>query len=296
MKYRSAFTTLNSVMRQLAIAEEPDYDLAAGIDTLITTRYSNQVARIKDLIFDVSENIVALCHQQFVPYVDTYTRTFAQLRAGREYYHHGGIATLNIHHGYDDLLSADSVVWGSTTLTTAQYRVGDGQVYPACYLELDNTALPGGGSGFSDGINITGVWGYHPNPAQLWRDSGNTVQDNPLSSSATTLNVVAGTAFETYQYIRIADEYLFITGISDNALTVERGVNGTTAAAHTQATQIDTLRIYEVAEAATRRRVVYLYQNPSETRRVVALPDGTIELGNEKAIPLPPMRWRLGSI
>lgn len=297
MRYRSAFCTLDSVIRQLSISTATDNNLASAIDTEISTQYSNQIVRIKDLIYDVSENLATIAGQQFIPYVDTYTRTFQQIHANRELWSNNGVMTLNLHHGYDDLLSVSSAIWGSTTLTSTQYRLGDTQRYPVNYLEVDRDAITvTTGSSFSEGITLTGIWGYHENPSAMWQDSGDTVQDNPLSSSATTLNVATGLNFEIYQYIRIEDEYLFITDRSDNTLTVERGVNGTTAAAHTSTTQIDVLQPYQTVVEATRRRVVYLYHNPSEQRRIVALPDGSIELDNEKAIPLPPQRWRLSSI
>ena len=53
-----------------------------------------------------------------------------------------------------------------------------------------------------------------------------------------TLTVSDGTAFSVGQTILIDSEQLYITAISTNALTVVRGVNGTTAAAHDTATAI----------------------------------------------------------
>ncbi|MGB1285062.1 MAG: hypothetical protein ACPG7F_00900 [Aggregatilineales bacterium] len=297
MRYRSAFCTLDSVIRQLSISTATDNDLASAIDTHIAAHYANQVVRLKELIFEVSENIATISGQQFIPYLDTYTRTFKQISANRELWSNGGILTWNLHHGYDDLIAVDSLAWGSTTLTSSQYRAGDLQRYPVNYLELDRNAVTvTSGSSFSDGATLTGTWGYHENPSAMWQNSGDTVQDSPLSSSSTSLNVASGTVFEIYQYIRIGSEYLFITDRSTNTLTVTRGVNGTTAAEHANGAQIDQLQTYATAAEATRRRVVYLHQNPSEQRRIVALPDGSIELDNEKAIPFPPQRWRLHSL
>jgi len=69
-------------------------------------------------------------------------------------------------------------------------------------------------------------------------DSTDTVQDDPLSDSATTLNVSDGGNFEVGETIKIEDEYLRITAINTNTLTVIRGVYGTTAASHVQTTAI----------------------------------------------------------
>ena len=83
-------------------------------------------------------------------------------------------------------------------------------------------------------VQIAGQWGF-------WRhtvDSGDTVQDNPLSASAATLNVTDGTSFAVGQTLLIESEQLSITAIASNALTVQRGVNGSTAASHAQSTAI----------------------------------------------------------
>jgi hypothetical protein len=86
---------------------------------------------------------------------------------------------------------------------------------------------------------------------EAWISSGDTVQDAPLTASATTLNVslASGVAsdglsprFQVGQLLRIESEYLVITGISTNALTVGRGARGSTAAIHVATTAIDVFR------------------------------------------------------
>lgn len=98
---------------------------------------------------------------------------------------------------------------------------------------------------------VNGTFIYNGRPqngasAKLWKkgglatytDSGDTVQDNPLSAAATTLNVSDGTNFAVDDVIRIEDEHLKITAIVTNALTVIRGYDNTTAAEHAQSTII----------------------------------------------------------
>ena len=83
-------------------------------------------------------------------------------------------------------------------------------------------------------VQVTGRWGYwHHAPS-----SGDTVQDNPLSDSATVLNVSNGGNFAVGQTLLVESEQLYVTAISVNALTVARGVNGTTAASHVQSTAV----------------------------------------------------------
>jgi len=53
-----------------------------------------------------------------------------------------------------------------------------------------------------------------------------------LDATETAFDVDDGTEFDIGQTILVDSEQMYITGISTNTLTVERGVNGTTAATH----------------------------------------------------------------
>lgn len=90
-------------------------------------------------------------------------------------------------------------------------------------------------------LELTGIWGYE----ESIKDTDN-VQDNPLISYMPTLNVANGSAFSIGQTLKIESEQLYITSISSNALTVIRGVNGTTAAEHARGQAVN----------------VYLYPDP----------------------------------
>lgn len=106
---------------------------------------------------------------------------------------------------------------------------------PYTQVVVDTDA--GGKTAFSIGrrtVQIAGQWGFW----QHATDSGDTVQDNPLSAAATTLNVSDGTKFAVGQTLLIESDQSYITAIAANALTVRRGLNGTTAASHVQSTAI----------------------------------------------------------
>lgn len=62
--------------------------------------------------------------------------------------------------------------------------------------------------------------------------------DGTFSSSDTTLTVDDGSVFSVDQLIKIDSEYLYITAINNNDLTVVRGAAGSTAAAHAGGTNI----------------------------------------------------------
>lgn len=98
-------------------------------------------------------------------------------------------------------------------------------------------------------VSITGIWGWHDRWTQAWRDSGDTVQDNPLSSDATTLTVTDADGvdidgfsprFQVGHLLQIESEYLRVIAIDSatNQLTIQRGVNGTTASSHAQTTAV----------------------------------------------------------
>jgi hypothetical protein len=94
-------------------------------------------------------------------------------------------------------------------------------------------------------VEIVGKWGY-------WEDlvtSASTL-NGALTSTATTVPVTAGTDFEVLQTIIIDSEQMYVTTIATNNLTVERGVNGTTAASHSSGAAIKVYRYpYEISEA-----------------------------------------------
>jgi hypothetical protein len=69
-------------------------------------------------------------------------------------------------------------------------------------------------------VTVTGIWGWHDRWATAWRDSSDTVQDNPLSSGSTTLTVTdadgADSTGETPRFqvghlLKIDSEYLWVT-------------------------------------------------------------------------------------
>ena len=119
-------------------------------------------------------------------------------------------------------------------------------LYPANKLPYDRLELSNNSdySGFADGVlrgvEITGVHGYGDGESTTpYYTTGQTVQDNPLTAGATTVTVTATSSLGAGMTLRIESEQLYITSIT-NATTfvAERGVNGTTAAAHVQTTAI----------------------------------------------------------
>jgi hypothetical protein len=120
-------------------------------------------------------------------------------------------------------------------------------------------------------ITVDGTWGFHPAWPDVWAASGDSVQDDPLSAGATSLTVndadgpdASGlwARFAVGQLIQIEDEYLHVLAVNPttNVLTVARGVNGTTAASHTQGTGIDSYQPPDDVQQTCLRVANWLYK------------------------------------
>ena len=76
-------------------------------------------------------------------------------------------------------------------------------------------------------LTILGSWGYTNDTEQI-TDLNGAIS----STSATTVAVTSATNLSPAETILVDAEQMYITSISSNNLTVERGVNGTTASTH----------------------------------------------------------------
>ena len=193
--------------------------------------------------------------------------------------------------------------WATTDYELGPYHalptgvIGGPFTMPYWWIEV-NDRDNGTKSEFGKGqkrFELVGKWGY----SELKRASGDTVGDNPLTAGATTLNVTSGGNFAIGQTILIESEQLYITNIVTNALTVERGVNGTTAASHVQTTAISIFEypppVVQVATALTSRRWMleranYSFQLGSPEGGVVAVGGSLDLLEGEKRVLAPYIR------
>lgn len=133
--------------------------------------------------------------------------------------------------GIEDDTSADGTF--VTDWDAADWVLGPANTYPKTYIE----AAPGGARSFSAGsrkIRVTGTWGYgdgqSASPWQLLAPVATVA-----NGTATTITVDVATGIEAGMTLKIESEQVFVSAVSSLNLTVERGVNGTTAAAHTAA-------------------------------------------------------------
>jgi hypothetical protein len=174
---------------------------------------------------------------------------------------------------HDDLLALNSLTNGDgSALSASVYHLHPAKTAVKSSVLLDRTQAVFTHDGDPvDAITVDGTWGFHPDWANAWVSSGDSVQDNPLSSGATALTVSDadapestgyGQRFAVGQLIRIESEYLHVLAVnaSANTLTVARGVNGTTAASHAQGTAIERYCPPEDIRQACLRVATWLYK------------------------------------
>ena len=145
------------------------------------------------------------------------------------------------------LLDQDGSQTYSTTLATSDYilyPINGQQLYPKYLIKLTINASVGSfASGILAGVSITGIFGYGTGlNATPYADSGAVVAAGNLSAAALTHTLAAGKGalFAAGMTLRIDTEQLYVTGVSTDTLTFVRGVNGTTAAAHTAGAVLNT--------------------------------------------------------
>ncbi len=135
-------------------------------------------------------------------------------------------------------------------------------------------------------VKIVGVWGYTDDRDLCWEDSGLTLAAD-MAEDASSFSVAdgdaedqfgLGTALQLGRLIRIGSEYLFVTGVSDNNVTVIRARNGSTAAAYTSGEAIFLWRppfnIVGAARITVMRDLLRAQQGYADAR-------GAVDLGGE---------------
>lgn len=206
--------------------------------------------------------------------------TFADNRLGGKFYPMIDTRYFDVPPGAylffnDHLLSLTTVTNGdgvAITLTDlTQFPATD---YPKYGLKIEAGAAtawyPTDDGEYRQAIAIAGVWGYHRDYENAWIASGDAVADGAgINAVVTTINVssASGAAsdlvsprFQAGQLIKIDSEYIDIQSIATNALTVKRGMYGSTAAAHLTAAPISIWRPDEDVRMGVIRLVAWRYR------------------------------------
>ena len=148
-----------------------------------------------------------------------------------------------------DFFSSDGIRWGETPYQHLVMAVNSSS-YDVFYAG-------------QRAVKITGIWGWRRNYSRAWVASGDTVNNvTSISAAGTSLTVNDADGadgrgltprFSPGNLIKIESEYLAVTAVNTttNILTVVRGQNGTTAAAHVNGTAISTWLPEEIVIQAT---------------------------------------------
>jgi hypothetical protein len=284
--YPTAFISLNDVIKQYALSTSAATSVSATTQAVIDSMDTVKRTQLKQLLFDVSDEIMAQWHRTFVPFIASYT-ILARSNAWRNGWSrcNGNLVFNLLRLPNADLLSLSSVVLNAETLSTSYYATSPEETYPAWQVTFDgdNVTLPSG-TAFNTSLVLNGTWGYHENPSAMWASIG-TLQAN-LSDSATTFVATQSTVanFEIYQYLQIESEILFVTDVvsaEPYTITVERGARGSTAAAHLSTVAIKAYRQMPAVIKAVRRRVVNLMQKMPELANLVQIGEGVAEASTE---------------
>ena len=167
----------------------------------------------------------------------------------------------------EDLLAVTSVVNGDGFAIT-DYVLEPANNSPKTRIRLVNGAVweAADNGQVEQVIAVTGTWGSHDRYGAAWKDSFQTIQDNPLSSSASTIAVSGVDGFESGQLLKLENEFVLVMAVNTVAgtpitynLSVERGANGSVAASHIKTTPIFIWQVQGNITQACARLVKWRY-------------------------------------
>jgi hypothetical protein len=268
MRYQSDLTTVEAIHAQLVKAN-PDVPASPQ-----QAQYNDFYNYLMDIIPEVSDYITAYCGFSFVPYKDDKLMYFGDIARGGLYDSRQRLLWLP-----DELLNGTAVTWNDTLLSATDYHLYPTDEYAGWGLIFSPTASLPYSSDFNTGIEISGTWGWHLNGTQMYT----TIENITVTSSATSIEVADANAYETLQYVRCENELMQIvdrdvnTAPTADTITVLRGVNGHTAAAHTTAALQTYMPVRGIRHAAT-RMCAYLYQKRTDVGGSVQIGDAAFLL------------------
>lgn len=242
-------------------------DFFDSVPTEGQSQFDDYFAFMDEFLPTISEEVAQLCGGlTFIPYLDTKEWTTQDLREASYFIAIQGGSRLYFQ---DFLLELDEIIFFGTTLTefdfddqSGNYVLQPRRDFPYSKIDIQLNAVSFTITGTSQRITVEGFWGYHSDPSQLYVATADTTIT--VNASVTSITVAAIAAYETWQYIRIEDEIMLITARATTKLTVERGANGTTAAAHAAKPitiikpprDIQSLAVYFVAQAFENRNTL----------------------------------------
>lgn len=215
---------------------------------------------------------------------------YIEPRVATRYYQEGDIMADGRLSVGEDLLSVTALTNADgTSLASSAYWLEPRNVTPFWYVRLK--------SGYAwdwetDGqITVAGVWGWHKDYGHAWADSGEQVEDAAgMTATQTTITLGGVKSFEPMQLIKIDSEFMRVLSCT-SVLTVQRGVNGSTAATHAKDTTISIWLPCDDTSEMVIRMAAYLYRmKDSQVYDVTADPAAGV-LTAPKGVPADVKLW-----
>ncbi len=245
----------------------------SAFKTAITISDTVDDARLLAVLESVSRQAELACHRRFHPY--SATLYFEATHADRL-------------HLPVDLLSVTSLktdndndgVYENTWTTPTDYLLwpSNAAYDQTPFWRIDVARSSGRYSfpcGVQRGIENAGLWGF-----SLDLVAQSTLGAAITTTSTTSVTMSAGHALEAGHTILVDSEQIYITSVSTNTLTVERGVNGTTAATHLNAATVSLYRYPGPVVEATRIQAARIFQRVHAPFGIT----GSAELGTSAVI------------
>ena len=159
----------------------------------------------------------------------------------------------------------------NTLATTDYFLYGGGledslNLYPRTHIEINPNGNYGSfANGVKKGVEIAGVWGYGDGTSATPYVTDTTTAEE-ITAGETAIDVTSATNLSAGHTLLLVDatagnEQMYITSISSNTITVEKGVNGTSDLGHTTAKQLYYYRYPRDIMQACIDLSVALYQN-----------------------------------
>lgn len=220
-----------------------------------------------DIIRAVSREIEHAANRKFYPRIETRTFDVPQRQWANRYYdqYYAGVnypsPDLLLD---DDCLSVTSVTNGDGSAVTAYKLYPLNASVKSRLRLLASAAQPwlADSSGDTEGaISVAGVWGHHEDYASAWQDTGATLAAQIATTTAATFTCTTG-KLVAGNLVKIDSEYLYVSAVAtstSDTVTATRGVNGSTAAAHTTSAEIDRWTMSDI-EMVARQAAAALFR------------------------------------
>lgn len=179
------------------------------------------------------------------------------------------------------LLSVTTLTNDGTAVSSDDYRLVPRNSYPKNRIEVmrDGGTILSYSTTKQDATSIAGLWGFHSDYDNAWK-STTTLASAIATASATSCTVTAATNLHAGQTWKIGTEQVYCSATTGTTATIERGMNGTTAATHDSASAIYVWQPDTVMREAARQLTsqVYKMKDSLPWGRIEYIDVGTIQM------------------